>query len=174
MRSLVLIALAGLLPMPLAAQSGTAQTSSAQGPTGQGPTGQGGSAPIGSPRDASASAGARQAQSGQPPKRIRSITLTGTERCPAPANPDEEIVVCARQGEPYRIPKELRDTDPIPAQNQSWVNRAATMDEVGRRAGGLPDTCSPTGTGGQSGCAKLRAEQYAAERKSSARERNVP
>ena len=174
LRSFVIVAAAGLLPLPLAAQSGTAQSASGQTSSAQGPAGQGGGAPVGSPRDASASAGARQAQSGQPPKRIRSITLTGTERCPAPTNPDEEIVVCARQGEPYRIPKELRDTDPIPAQNQSWVNRAATMDEVGRRAGGLPDTCSPVGTGGQSGCAKVRAEQYAAEKNASARERNVP
>lgn len=147
MRSLVLAA-AVLLPMPLAAQT----------------------APSGPPR----SAVVTQAESGHPPKRIRSITLTGNERCPTPTNPSEEIVVCARQGEPYRIPKELRDTDPIPAQNQSWVNRAATMDEVGRRAGGLPDTCSPVGTGGQSGCAKLRAEQYAAEKNAAARERNVP
>lgn len=134
-----------LLPLPLAAQT----------------------APVGPPVSS-------QAESGQPPKRIRSILLTGNERCPTPANPSEEIVVCARQGEPYRIPKELRNTDPVPAQNQSWVNRAATMDEVGRRAGGLPDTCSPTGTGGQSGCAKLRAEQYAAEKRASGRERNVP
>ncbi|MCY1177619.1 hypothetical protein D9M73_179340 [compost metagenome] len=72
--------------------------------------------------------------------------------------------MCARVGEPYRIPKALRDQKPIPAQNQSWVNRVAVMDEVGRRAGGLPDTCSPTGSGGQTGCAKLRAEQYAAEK----------
>lgn len=107
---------------------------------------------------------AKQAESGKPPLRIRSVTLTGNETCPQASNPDQEIVVCARVGEPYRIPKALRDQKPIPAQNQSWVNRVAVMDEVGRRAGGLPDTCSPTGSGGQTGCAKLRAEQYAAEK----------
>jgi hypothetical protein len=107
---------------------------------------------------------AKQAESGKPPLRIRSVTLTGNEPCPQASNPDQEIVVCARVGEPYRIPKALRDQKPIPAQNQSWVNRVAVMDEVGRRAGGLPDTCSPTGSGGQTGCAKLRAEQYAAEK----------
>ncbi|GGA59635.1 hypothetical protein [Sphingomonas psychrolutea] len=106
----------------------------------------------------------QQAESGKPPQRIRSITLTGNEKCPQSSNPDDEIVVCARIGEPYRIPKALRDDKPIPAQNQSWVNRAALADEVGRRAAGLPDTCSPTGSGGQTGCARLRAEQYAAER----------
>ena len=114
-----------------------------------------------------------QAESGKPPLRIRSVTLTGNERCPTPAKPDEEIVVCARVGEPYRIPKELRDDKPIPAQNQSWVNRAALADDVGRRAAGLPDTCSPTGSGGQTGCAKLRAEQYAADKAAARRENAV-
>lgn len=121
-----------------------------------------------------AQAGAEaQAQSGQPPKRIRSVTLTDNQACPKPTNPNEEIVVCARVGEPYRIPKELREDKPTPAQNQSWVNRAALADEVGRRAAGLPDTCSPTGTGGQSGCARLRAERYTAEKKAAAREKIV-
>ena len=118
---------------------------------------------------------ATQAESGRPPQRIRSDHLTGNERCPQPTNPDDEIVVCSRVGEPYRIPKELRDDKPIPAQNQSWVNRAALADDVGRRAGGLPDTCSPTGSGGQTGCAKLRAEQYAAEKAEAKRvQRSIP
>lgn len=114
--------------------------------------------------DAPTSAAQRQAESGKPPLRIRSVTLTGNEKCPQSANPDDEIVVCARAGEPYRIPKELRNDKPIPAQDQSWVNRTAVADEVGRRAAGLPDTCSPTGSGGQTGCSILRAQQYAAEK----------
>lgn len=109
-------------------------------------------------------AAAKQAESGKPPLRIRSVTLTGNQACPKSNNPDAEIVVCARQGEPYRIPKELRDDKPIPAQNQSWANRASVADDVGRRAAGLPDTCSPTGSGGQTGCAMMRAQQYAAEK----------
>lgn len=118
---------------------------------------------------------ATQAESGKPPQRIRSILLTGTQKCPTPTNPDEEIVVCARTGEPYRIPKELRNDKPIAAQNQSWVNRAALADEVGRRAAGLPDTCSPTGSGGQTGCAQLRAQQFAAERNEARRvQRSIP
>ncbi len=120
-------------------------------------------------------AGAQQAESGKPPQRIRSITLTGNQTCPKSSDPDAEIVVCARVGEPYRIPKELRDDKPIPAQNQSWVNRTAVADDAGRRAGGLPDTCSPVGSGGQTGCAKMRAEQYAAEKAEAKRqERLIP
>jgi hypothetical protein len=118
----------------------------------------------------SAAPDSRQAETGKPPLRIRSVTLTGNQTCPKSANPDDEIVVCARQGEPYRIPKELRDDKPIPAQNQSWVNRTEVADDVSRRAAGLPDTCSPTGTGGQTGCAMLRAQQYTAEKMEAKRE----
>lgn len=99
----------------------------------------------------------QQAESGKPPQRIRSVTITGNQACPKSTDPDAEIVVCARVGEPYRIPKELRDDKPIAAQNQSWVNRTAVADDAGRRAGGLPDTCSPVGSGGQTGCGKMRA-----------------
>ena len=119
----------------------------------------------------SMSAESQQAAPAPAPKRIRSITLTGQQECPKSAG--DEIVVCARTGEPYRIPKELRDDKPIPAQNQSWVNRTALADDVGRRAAGLPDTCSPTGSGGQTGCALLRAQQYAAEKAQAKRDAAV-
>ncbi|MDQ1156669.1 hypothetical protein QE385_000996 [Sphingomonas sp. SORGH_AS 950] len=104
-----------------------------------------------------------QAASGQPPKRVRQVTLTGDQKCPPSTS--EEVVVCGRVDEPYRIPKALRDDKPIPAQNQSWVNRAATIDQVGRVAGGIPDTCSPVGTGGQSGCSMTWNRQYSEERR---------
>lgn len=103
------------------------------------------------------------AQTGSPPQRIRSVTITKGQKCP-PSTPGE-VVVCRTEDEPYRIPGPLRDDGPVAAANQSWVNRAATVDQVGRVAGGLPDTCSPVGTGGQSGCAQAYAQQWAAERR---------
>ena len=103
----------------------------------------------------------QQAESGQPPKRIRNVQLAPGEKCP-PSTGDE-VVICGTLEQPYRIPKELRDSGPVPAANQSWVNRAASADSVGRVAGGLPDTCSPVGTGGQSGCAMQTNQQWAAE-----------
>lgn len=109
----------------------------------------------------------QQAESGQPPKRIRDITLTAGQPCP-PAAPGE-VVVCRRLDDPYRIPKPLRDQHPIAPQNQSWVNRAATMDEVGRKAGGLPDTCSPIGSGGQTGCTAEMLRRWTAEQKAKRR-----
>ena len=112
------------------------------------------------------SAQEQAADQGQPPQRIRSVTLGAGQKCPASTT--GEIVVCSTLEQPYRIPKALRDTGPIAAQNQSWVNRAAAADEVGRVAGGLPDTCSPVGTGGQSGCSLARARAYSAERRAQA------
>jgi len=103
------------------------------------------------------------AESGTPPQRVRSVTLTPGQKCPQSS--DTEIVVCSTLDQPYRIPKQFRDSGPIPAQNQAWGNRVATQDQIGRVAGGLPDTCSPVGTGGQSGCALATNRQWAAERR---------
>lgn len=111
-----------------------------------------------------------QAESGQPPQRIRQVTLQGSEQCPKAAA--DEIVVCSRinPNEQYRVPKELRQPPEVPAQNQSWVNRAATVDRVGRVAGGLPNTCSPIGTGGQTGCSIAAGQAWAAEKRQARRE----
>ncbi|MEA1083041.1 MAG: hypothetical protein EOP65_03130 [Sphingomonas sp.] len=103
------------------------------------------------------------AGSGTPPQRVRAVTLGVGQKCPQSS--DTEIVICSTLEQPYRIPKQFRDSGPIPAKNQAWGNRAATMDQVGRAAGGLPDTCSPVGTGGQSGCALATNRQWAAERR---------
>ncbi|HEU0067305.1 MAG TPA: hypothetical protein VFQ57_08715 [Sphingomonas sp.] len=104
-----------------------------------------------------------QAQTGQPPQRIRSVSLQRGEACPKPSMANE-VVVCTTIPDPYRIPKPLRQLAPS-AANQSWVNRTATMDRIGRQAAGLPDTCSPVGSGGQSGCALSWNNTYAAQRR---------
>lgn len=113
---------------------------------------------------------ASQAESGQPPQRIRQVTLTGSEQCPTAAS--DEIVVCSRldPNEQFRVPKALRQAPEVPAQNQSWVNRAATVDRVGRVAGGLPNTCSPIGAGGQTGCGIVAGQAWAAEKRQARRE----
>ena len=109
------------------------------------------------------SSGAALAQAGSPPQRIRNVEIARGQPCPK-AEPGE-VVVCSTLEEPYRIPRRLRDDGPIAAQNQSWVNRAATADEVGRVAGGLPNTCSTVGTGGQTGCSQAAARAWAADRR---------
>ncbi len=102
------------------------------------------------------------AQGGQPPQRVRNVQLRPGEKCPVAAS--GEVIVCGQISEPYRIPKELRDDKPIPAQNQSWAARTETADEIGRVAGGLPDTCSPVGSGGQTGCALQANKAWVAEK----------
>ena len=97
-----------------------------------------------------------------PPKRVRSILLYGQEECPKPADADE-IVVCANAGEsPYRIPKELRDKPAEGPAAQAWTNRVETVEEVNRV--GLPNSCSPVGTGGQTGCTRQMIRQWYQER----------
>jgi len=103
------------------------------------------------------------AETGKPPQRIRSVTLAPGQECPKGGA--DEIIVCSTNDQPYRIPKPLRDDKPIPAKNQSWVNRAATVDQVSRVAGGLPNTCSPIGTAAATGCTLQLLEQAAAEKR---------
>lgn len=105
------------------------------------------------------------AQRAEPPKRIRNVTLTGTQTCP-PAVGDE-VVVCARipADEQYRIPKELRSEGPIPVERQSWAAKTERLDEVGREAGGLPNTCSPSGSGGHTGCTAIMLERARADKR---------
>ena len=107
-------------------------------------------------------ASAQEGATSAPPTRIRSILLSPGEKCPVAKG--DEIVVCSPLDQPYRIPKGLRNDRPIPSASQSWVNRAATIDEVGRVAGGVPNTCSPVGTGGQTGCTQQLIQQWRAER----------
>ena len=102
---------------------------------------------------------------GRTPQRVRSVTLSGNEQCPK--SQGDEVVVCSHinPDEQFRIPKELRNTAEPAAKNQAWTNRVATADQVSRVAGGLPDTCSPVGSGGQTGCALAINRAWAAERR---------
>ena len=118
-----------------------------------------------------AAASAQQAETGQPPQRIRDVTLSPGQPCPKQTA--TEVVVCHTLDNPYRIPKGLRDEGPVPAANQSWAARTQTVDQVGRVAGGLPDTCSAVGTGGQSGCSLQINQQGAAEQRARRAAANV-
>ena len=114
------------------------------------------------PDDQKQQADGTLAASSTPPQRVRSVTVTGDQPCPK--STDKEIVVCSRANpdEQYRIPPKLREL-PHPAANNSWVNRAALIDDVSREAGNLPNTCSVNGAGGQTGCSQKAIEQWQAE-----------
>lgn len=90
----------------------------------------------------------------------RVLVIYGNDRCPTGAD-GEEIVVCVKrpENERYRIPEELRRTEITP-ENESWADRAAALETVG--ASGI-GSCSPSGSGGASGCARERFRAARAE-----------
>jgi hypothetical protein len=98
----------------------------------------------------------------EPPQRIRNVLLFGDEQCPKAEDP-EEIVVCANAGDsPYRIPKRFREEQKTTGDSVSWSRRAEVVEEVNRV--GLPNSCSPVGSGGQTGCTRAFIRQWAQER----------
>lgn len=92
-----------------------------------------------------------------PPERIATLLVYGDDACPR--STADEIVVCARQpeSERYRIPKQFRGRQYNAARDGSWAGTARVLEYVSRQ--GLPDSCSPTGSYGQSGCFRKFLEQ---------------
>lgn len=90
------------------------------------------------------------AQAADPPERISTLVVYGDDPCPRSSG--DEIVVCARQpeGERYRIPKALRKQPYNAARDGSWAGTAKVLEYVSRQ--GLPGSCSPVGSYGQTGC----------------------
>lgn len=123
-------------------------------------------AAFGLPAQAQAQAQAPAAAAAAGPadtvERVKQVIVYGDDPCP-PSQGDE-ISICARlpDADRYRIPKELRD-DPNAPANQSWMNRAQSIEYVGRSG---TDSCSPVGAGGATGCFQQLARAARAERRS--------
>jgi hypothetical protein len=100
------------------------------------------------------------AQSAQPPQRTSVLYTYGDEPCPEPEG--NEIVVCAQQpeSERYRVPKELREElkDDAPVGGGSWASKVEGYDNIARQT--RPDSCSPVGSYGYTGCAALALRQW--------------
>ncbi|MEO6433855.1 MAG: hypothetical protein ABIO29_07765 [Sphingomicrobium sp.] len=92
---------------------------------------------------------------------ISEIIVYGTDPCPR--STDDEVVVCARkpEGERYRIPERLRSSGPRQSR-QAWANKAKALETVGATG---PNTCSPVGPGGFTGCLQQVIRQAHEERK---------
>jgi len=88
------------------------------------------------------------------------LTIFGSDKCPT-SNGDE-IVICRRlpEEERYRIPRELRETGE--RGNETWGDRAASIEYVGRSG---TNSCSPAGAGGASGCFREMARKACEEDK---------
>lgn len=102
-----------------------------------------------------------QAQEDPGAERVKQVIVYGDEPCPTSTG--EEIMVCARMPDKdrYRIPTALR-TDPNDPKVQSWLNRAESIEYVGKSG---TDSCSPVGGGGFTGCFQQIARNAKAERK---------
>lgn len=79
-------------------------------------------------------------------ERINQLVIYGDEACPP--STDQEIVVCIRYEDPYRIPKDLR-SDPNDPKKEAWFVRAKAYEYVA--ASGI-GSCSATGFAGFTGC----------------------
>ncbi len=101
------------------------------------------------------------AQSSQPPQRTSVLYTYGDEPCPEPQG--DEIVVCAQQPETerYRVPKELREElkEDVPAGGGSWAS-AVDGYTNGAAAASRPNSCSPVGSYGFTGCAAAAMREW--------------
>lgn len=90
----------------------------------------------------------------------RVLTIFGSDPCPT--SNGEEIVVCRRmpEAERYRIPEALRKSDS--RANESWGDRASSLEYVGKSG---VNSCSTSGPGGASGCHRKLARQACEEDK---------
>jgi hypothetical protein len=103
----------------------------------------------------------------QPREKIASLIVYGDDPCPRSS--DEEIVVCAREpeGERYRIPKRLRHTK-AKVGDRSWGDRVQSLEMVSQA--GRPNSCSPIGSNGQTGCIAQFMRQAREEREAAQHE----
>lgn len=106
-------------------------------------------------------ASAQDAVQDGPPERVRSVVLYGDQKCPEPTE-EGEVVVCAKGDEsPYRIPSELRQSVERPDAT-SWAVRVDDVMNFANQT--LPNSCSPIGSGGQSGCTMQMLRNFTAEK----------
>lgn len=98
-----------------------------------------------------------RAESAPPPPRVSTLLVYGNDPCPRSSG--DEIVVCARQpeSERYRIPKALRKRAYNAARDGSWAGTAKVLENVSRQ--GIPGSCSPNGSYGQTGCFRRFIEE---------------
>ncbi len=99
-------------------------------------------------------------------RRTIDVVVYGDDACPT--TDDGTIIVCARRPEQerFRIPKGLRDKEKEEAAHaapaeQGWGSRAMATEASGRAF--LPNSCSPIGSNGSTGCTQAMLQQWYAE-----------
>ncbi len=111
------------------------------------------------------------ARNAPPPRKAVQVDVFGDDPCPKGVG--DEIVVCARlpESERFRIPAPLRRSK-FERRDQSWVARTRDIEETGRAQ--RPNSCSPVGSGGQTGCFEQFMRDAAAQGKADAAANAVP
>jgi hypothetical protein len=102
------------------------------------------------------------AETGPPSEKVSSLVVYGNDPCPR--STADEIVVCARvpESERFRVPKRFRNQRKRDSGGTAWGARVQALEYVTRT--GRPNSCSPVGTFGQSGCTQQFLSQWRAER----------
>jgi hypothetical protein len=93
-------------------------------------------------------------------EKVNQLIVYGDDPCPQ--SKDDEITVCARkeEGERYRIPETLRETQS--PENRAWTDRVVAYETVGSFG---TMSCTPTGPGGMTGCLGKLIDTAYAEKK---------
>lgn len=99
-------------------------------------------------------------------QKISVLVTFGDEPCPESTG--DEIVVCAQkpESERYRVPRELREEALEKKANRGGAWGAAVEDYDQNVASvGRPNSCSPVGSYGATGCLARALRQWYAERR---------
>jgi len=94
----------------------------------------------------------------------RVIDVYGDEKCPS--SNGEQIVVCHRHDlkEKYRIPKDLRDSEPEPQAAGGNVGALSAVNTTGG-TGVQVQSCNAIGAGVNAGCTKSQLDNWKAQQR---------
>ena len=97
-----------------------------------------------------------------PRDKVAMLVVYGNDECPRSSS--DEIIVCSREpeSERYRIPEKLRKPKKR-AADRGWTDRVRTLETV--NAMGRPNSCSPVGSNGQTGCIDKFLSEWREQRK---------
>lgn len=104
----------------------------------------------------------------------RVIDVYGNERCPSSGG--QQIVVCRRhpETERYRIPKDLRDSEPEPQAAGGNPNALSAVNTTGG-TGVQIQSCNAIGAGVNAGCTKSQLDNWKAQQRAQKKaEEDIP
>ncbi len=94
----------------------------------------------------------------------RVVDVYGDEKCPS--SNGQQIVVCRHHDiqEKYRIPKDLRDSEPAPQAAGGNTNALSAVNTTGG-TGVQIQSCNAIGSGVNAGCTKSQLDNWKAQQR---------